>query len=262
MQPVQRVTIWRRLVQIAALAVTGEWLVTGLTRCPFAVPFVSCTACPLTECPGRYLPVPAIGVALLSALLAGRVFCGWACPMGFVEDLLGRIPKLKALTCPPFARVERWLKPAGYAVVLLVVYLVVTVHLSAERPYPYVVRSSSVLNLDAAESAVALGAAQYRVRLWILVPVLVLSVLVTRFWCRYLCPLGAVLGVFNRFSWFAIRWERQDMPHCGKYPRECIQHTTPGTSDCVLCGECMQGCPRRLLSWRPRTRRPSLREVN
>lgn len=194
MQPVQRVTIWRRLVQIAALAVTGEWLVTGLTRCPFAVPFVSCTACPLTECPGRYLPVPAIGVALLSALLAGRVFCGWACPMGFVEDLLGRIPKLKALTCPPFARVERWLKPAGYAVVLLVVYLVVTVHLSAERPYPYVVRSSSVLNLDAAESAVALGAAQYRVRLWILVPVLVLSVLVTRFWCRYLCPLGAVLG--------------------------------------------------------------------
>jgi len=255
MQPVQRVTLWRRITQIAALALTGEWLVIGWLRCPFPVPFVSCTSCPLTECPGRYLQVPIIVGLVLSSLLGGRLFCGWACPMGFVEDLLSKLPRLRALASPAFTAVERWLKLLRYPALALVVLLVFRLHDVPGRPYPYVVRSSSVLNMEAVGTAVALGAAHYRVRLWVLASVLVLSLVVTRFWCRYLCPLGAILGVFNKVSLIAIRRKQEDLPRCGTYPRDCVQHTMPGTTDCIMCGECVQGCPRHVLGWRTRVRR-------
>jgi len=255
MQPVQRATIWRRITQIAALALTGEWLVIGWLRCPFPVPFVSCTSCPLTECPGRYLQIPLIAGILVSSLLGGRLFCGWVCPMGFVEDLLSKLPRLKAFASRTFTAVDRWLKLLKYPALALVVYLVISLHHVPGRPYPYVVRSSSVFNLEAVTTAVGLGAAHYRLRLWVLASVLLLSLLVTRFWCRYLCPLGAILGLFNKLSLFAIRRKREDLPRCGTYPRDCVQHTMPGTADCIMCGECVQGCPRHVLSWKTRLKR-------
>ncbi|MBU0610467.1 MAG: 4Fe-4S binding protein [Armatimonadetes bacterium] len=256
MQPVQPITLWRRLTQVAALIVTGEWLAVGWLRCPFAVPFVSCASCPLSDCPGRYLQFPVIIGILLSSLVGGRLFCGWGCPMGFVEDSLGRLPRLKAFTSRAFARVDPWLKLLKYPALVLVVYLVFAWHEVGARPYPYVVRTASVFNFEGVDTAVALGATHYRVRLWILGAVLLLSVLSTRFWCRYLCPLGAILSLFNKVSVFVIRRRREDLPHCGKYPTECSQHTTPGTLDCIMCGECVQGCPRRVLEWGARLKRP------
>lgn len=255
MQPVQRITIWRRVTQLASLLVTGEWLATGWLRCPFAVPFVSCTSCPLTDCPGRYLQIPVIIGLLASGIVSGRLFCGWACPMGLVEDFLSRLPRAKAFSTRYFTTADRYLKYLKYPLLLVVVYLVFAVHEIAGRPYPYVVRSPSVLNVEAVKTAVALGASRYAIRLWILASVLALSLLVTRFWCRYLCPLGAILSVFGKLSLLTIRRQREDLPRCGKYPRECLQHTTPGTADCIMCGECVQGCPRQLLRWAVRSRR-------
>jgi len=256
MQPVQRVTLLRRAIQIPALVLTGEWLATGWLRCPFPIPFVSCTTCPLTECPGRYLQIPIIVGIAVASLLGGRLFCGWFCPMGFVEDILGRFPKARALSASQrFTGADRWLKLLKYPALLLTIYAVLaTVDYASGRPYPYVVRSSSLFNLEAIGTGVALGAAHYRIRLWMLGAVLVLSLLVTRFWCRYLCPLGAILGVFNWFSAVTIRRSREDLPHCAAYPRDCIQHTAPGTVDCVMCGECVQGCPRKVLRWSLRLR--------
>jgi polyferredoxin len=221
------------------------------------VPFVSCTSCPLTDCPGRYLQLPIIGGILLSALLGGRLFCGWACPMGFVEDVLGKLPRLRAFASRAFTAVDRWLKLLRYPALALVVYLVFWLHHVPGRPYAYVVRSPSVFNMDAVDTAVALGAAHYGLRLWVLGAVLVLSLLVTRSWCRYLCPLGTMVGVFNKFSLFAIRRQREDLPRCGKYPRDCVQHTMPGTTDCIMCGECVEGCPRHVLGWGSRVKRPA-----
>ncbi len=256
MQPLQRITIWRRVVQLASLVFAGEWLAIGWLRCPFAVPFVSCTSCPLTDCPGRYLQIPVIIGLLASSLVSGRLFCGWACPMGLVEDLLSRLPRAKAFSARHFTTVDRSLKYLKYPLLLLVIYLVFALHEVAGRPYAYVVRSPSVFNVDAVRTAAALGASHYGIRLWVLAIVLALSVLVTRFWCRYLCPLGAILSVFNKVSLLTIQRQREDLPRCGEYPHECLQHTTPGTTDCVMCGECVQGCPRQLLHWTARL--PSL----
>ena len=248
----KKITIFRRISQAVFFGITGTWLAVGTLRCPFGVPFVSCGSCPSTDCPGRYLQLPFIGLAGLSGLLFGRAFCGWACPMGFLKDVAGKVPKLKATVSRGFTKVDRYLKPLKWPALAAAIYLTYALNFTWDRPYPYVVRTASVFNLEAVSLATDLGFWAYSVRLWLVLGVLVAGLIASRFWCRYLCPLGAVMGLFNKFSVFEISKEKEDIPECDLLPRDCIMHTRPGTTDCVMCGECVEGCPRRNLGLRVR----------
>jgi len=248
----QRITIYRRLTQAAFFGVTGAWLTIGSLRCPFGVPFVSCQSCPSTDCPGRYLQLPFIGLAALSGLLFGRAFCGWACSVGFIMDVAGKLPKLRATVSARFTAIDRWLKPLKWLALAAAVYLVFALNFTEARAFPYVVRTSSALNVEALRLAQALGDPVQALRLWVVVGALVAGLILSRAWCRYLCPLGAVLGLFSKCSLFAIRRDREDLPRCDVFPRDCIMHTRPGTTDCVMCGECIEGCPRGILRLRAR----------
>ena len=72
-----RLSLWRRLSQLALIGVLGQWSFYGIFRCPFLVPSISCQNCPVITCHGRlftmfwgfWLLLP------LSVLLVGRAFC-------------------------------------------------------------------------------------------------------------------------------------------------------------------------------------------
>jgi polyferredoxin len=254
---VQPITIWRRLTQIAVFVVTGQWLAIGWLRCPFAVPFVSCPSCPLTDCPGRYLFLPTLGLVALVGLVSGRAFCGWACPMGLVEDALGRLPKPSRRSQARWSKVDRVLKWARWPILALVAWAVLAYNYQPDqRAWEYAVRSQSLLNLESYGIAWALGGGAYKFRFALLMVALVGALFVSRFWCRYLCPLGTLLSPFNKFSLLALHRRETSCTACGKYPRECPQYTVPGTTDCVMCGECVQGCPAKAITLRPRLSRP------
>lgn len=238
------ITIWRRLSQVAFFVFTGEWLAIGWLRCPFGVPFVSCQSCVLTDCPGRYLQLPFLFIIGISSLVFGRAFCGWACPMGLVEDALGKLPKPGNKFKKWFAKADRVLKWVKWPVLILVVWAVFHYNYPADmRPYEYVTRSPSVFNLQAVQIAWGLDGGPYRAHLVILAVALVGGLLISRFWCRYLCPLGALLSLFGKISILGMRRDRAICTDCGTYPRECVQYTHPGTTDCIECGDCAQGCP-------------------
>jgi len=236
----------RQLVQLGALAFTGEWLWVGALRCPYGVPFMSCTSCPMRVCPGVWLQPWVIGFLVVSGIVAGRVFCGWTCPMGVVQDLLGRVPKLRALRRPRFGRVDRWLKGIKYPMLAVTV---AAFYLVNER-FAVPVRGHSNWSLDAVRVAWLTYDTASRVRVVTLVAGAVLALGLTRVWCRYLCPLGALLTLGNRISLFRLRRDTARCTRCGKYPRECRTYTTPGTADCVLCGDCIEGCARGAIGFR------------
>jgi len=171
--------------------------------------------------------------------------------MGLVMDALGRLPKPKAVLQAGFARVDRVLKWLKWAAVAALFVFVVPINYPVERAYAYVVRTPSAFNLGAVDVARGLGSHIYLVRVAILVTVLVVGLVVSRVWCRYLCPLGGILSLFNKFSLFRIHKDAAACNNCGKYPRECIQYTCPETSDCVMCGECAQGCGQGAISLGP-----------
>lgn len=83
-------------------------------------------------------------------------------------------------------------------------------------------------------------------------------ILIARFWCRYICPMGAMLGVFNRVSFLQLRHSSMN---CGNCRAQCITSCPMGirdipkkdfvtSSDCIRCGECATACPHDCISFK------------
>ncbi len=247
----KRIAPVRQVVQLGALALTGEWLWVGALRCPYGIPFMSCGSCPMRVCPGTWLQTWVIGFLIVSGVIAGRVFCGWACPMGTIQDLLGRIPKLRALRLRRFGRVDRWLKGLKYAMLGLTVVAFYVLNTRFAIP----VRGHANWSLDAVRVSWLTYDLPSQIRVILIVSGVVLALALTRVWCRYLCPLGALLTIGNLIGLLRLSRDMDKCAGCGKYPRECRTYTTPGTADCVLCGDCIEGCPGRAIGFAPRYRR-------
>jgi ferredoxin-type protein NapH len=248
----ERITLIRRISQVGFLLLTGEWLTIGWLRCPYGVPFVSCMSCPLRSCPGTWLQPYFLALIGISSLAVGRAFCGWACPMGLIEEVLGRVPRLRLERLKGFAGADRWLKWLKWPALAAVIYLVFALNYPPGRGHPYVVRTGSAFNLDAIRVAWGMGGRAYCMRAAILGAALVGAVVLMRAWCRYCCPFGALLGLFNKISFIKLWRDEATCENCSKYPRECVQHTVPGTTDCIICGDCISGCPRDAIGLRSR----------
>ncbi len=185
-----------------------------------------------------YLLLFAVPTAL--SLLFGRVFCGYVCPFGAVQEWLH--VRRWAIRLPhAIDRGLRWLKVA------LLVYLVVrvlvtgTITLADETPFKALFLWGGT-PLTIALSAIAAA----------------LSIVIFRPFCAYGCPLGAFLGILSKFSLFQLT-RGEDCSSCGVCTASCNSGAcTNGdvdSADCLLCGACVDACPASCLKLRPRWRR-------
>ncbi|HIE51909.1 MAG TPA: 4Fe-4S binding protein [Armatimonadetes bacterium] len=238
----------RYTVQTLGLLVLGELLFVGVFRCPFVVPFIACPICPLLQCPGKYLQPYLVWVLVGTGLLAGRVFCGWLCPLGFVQDLLAKASRLKGQAKNSGNKLDAVLKWLKYPLLALVLVLI----FSGLGMVTVPIHTGSNFSLESVKLTFLFASGGYKVRLGLAVLALVGALFLSRLWCRYLCPLGALLGLANKVSLWRLRIDRERCVGCGKYPRECPLSTKPGMVDCTLCGDCLNGCPRKAIHFEPR----------
>ena len=172
------------------------------------------------------------GYVLLTLVLWGRgVFCGWLCPFGALQELLNKLARLIAIpqiSVPPFAQKRLWLLKYGLAMGLVGVsiYSMSTATIAAEiEPF----KTAISLRFDRAwpyllYAGLLLGAGLF----------------VERFFCRYLCPLGAMLALGGRlhlFDWLKRR------PECGNPCHLCEKSCPLGaiaTSGKIDMNECLQ----------------------
>lgn len=84
-------------------------------------------------------------------------------------------------------------------------------------------------------------------KLAVLVIVVVLSIIVYRPFCKWLCPLGALYALFNRVSLFRMAVDKDKCISCGKCARVCKMDVdvtkTPNHTECIRCGKCVTACP-------------------
>ena len=117
----------RRVTQFISLLVLHSSLLIGWQAKYICFPVLTCHSCPLYlfACPigvlvhfsgYHVLPFIAIGTILLAGALLGRIFCGWLCPFGYVQDLLHKIPSRKF-------RMPEWTGYIKYVVLALMVFL-------------------------------------------------------------------------------------------------------------------------------------------
>ncbi len=182
---------------------------------------------------------------VLAALIVGRVFCGWACPMGATQYFLYRKESGKKARRFEISReqhnVLRWLK---YVVLVVLIGLVL---LTRQPVFEEIDPFKALFNLD-----FSLG-----IPLLFLVVLLAVSIVIGFPWCKYVCPLGAFLGLFQRFSVFKIRFS-DACTNCGVCHTVACDYMaiepgdpcpTVNQMECVRCGECLARCPFNAISF-------------
>ncbi len=214
---------------------------------------------------GNLAPL-VIGAPLLLLVLTtvfGRSFCGWVCPMGTLLDLVrplafwrrrqkgagrrtGQLPLVPANANGPL---RYWLLAAAVAGAVLSLQL-----LGVLDPLVIFERGMTVLVSD----GLMLSQPAFRTFLTASVVFLVLLLLELwqpRFWCRHLCPTGALLGLAGRLS-LVNRVVSDGCNNCGQCRKVCTMRAIPAEGhdtsyqDCHVCLECEEVCPQGAISFR------------
>ncbi|MDO4475703.1 MAG: 4Fe-4S binding protein [Lachnospiraceae bacterium] len=228
------------------------------------VPGLNCYSCPgaVGACPigslqnalsARHFRFPyyVVGLMLFFGFLLGRLICGLLCPLGFLQDLLHRISfPLKLRSFPG----ERLLRKLKYVVlILLVIVLPLCVKLT---PFfcKYLCPSGTLAGLLLAFSDTTLFSAfgsHFAWKACLLGMIVLLSLMIRRPFCKYLCPLGAFYGFFNRISLVRLEVDHGRCIHCQKCARTCEMGIdpvqSPNSFECIRCGECSEACPTKAL---------------
>jgi polyferredoxin len=182
---------------------------------------------------------------VVGSLLFRKAFCGWLCPVGTLSELLW---KLGRRTFGRNYALPRWLDIAlralKYLLLALFVYAVGSMSAGALAAFlasPYgVVADVKMLNFFRYLSVT--GAA-------VLGLLVVASVFVRNFWCRYLCPYGALMGLAALLSPLRIRRVPERCIDCAKCARACPSRLSVDTllkirsAECTGCMECVSVCP-------------------
>lgn len=196
--------------------------------------------------PEVHAPAMLLLVAfLLTALLLKKSFCSWLCPVGTLSEALWRTGKrvFKRSLYPP-----RWLdiplrslKYLLMAAFLYVVMVMPAAGIEAFMMTPYgLIADVKMLNFFRFIGVTAL----------ITIAVLMLlSVVIPNFWCRYLCPYGALLGLFSLLSPTKIRRDPDTCIDCGKCAKACPTRLPVDvnrqirSAECTACMSCVTSCP-------------------
>ena len=200
-----------------------------------------------------------LGFLVLFGLTLGRWICGWLCPFGWVQDLVYRIPFFKKLRTFRFDRVLRVLKYAVLGVLVIGLPL-----LSAFKgvlvPWFCKLLCPSGTLFAGIPLVLANGSLSGQIgflfwwKVGVLLALLLLGLLISRPFCRYLCPLGAIYGCFNRIALVRLDYAPKACVHCGKCETVCPMGIDPvkqfNSIECIRCGRCARACPKESLQVR------------
>ncbi len=236
----------------------------------FCVPGLNCYSCPgaIGSCPIGSLQAAAgtvkygfslyiIGFISLIGVLFGRLICGWVCPFGLFQDLLFKIPVRKVTVKKS---VDSILKHIKYLVLLVPALLLpglLVDEFGISIPYfcKYICPAGTlgggiplVLMNEPLRQSIGL---LFTWKMMILGAVVILSILVYRPFCRYICPLGAFYSLFNKISFYRYEVEKSNCIDCNVCTKNCKMNIEPSRNpnhrECIRCGECVKACSRKAI---------------
>lgn len=229
------------------------------------VPGLNCYSCPgsLGSCPigslqavlgsSRFkISFYLLGFFLLIGTVLGRVVCGFLCPFGLFQELLHKIPFFKKIKT---FRLDKPLRLLKYGILLVfVILLPLFVVDAAGSGSPWfcklicpagTLEGSLPLVLSNASLREIVGFL-FHWKVAILIVTVVLSILIFRPFCKYICPLGAIYALFNRVSIYRYQVSAEKCVGCGKCEQVCPMQIRPHLEanhpECIRCGACKQAC--------------------
>lgn len=164
-------------------------------------------------------------IFFLLLAIGGRWACGRICPLGLLEEWIFKIPFPRKYTSLPW---DRQLRKGKYAVFFLLLIAIPTLLLPNKEAYRPLFLVVKVFGFSS---------------------IFLLSLILYRPFCKYLCPFGVFLGFFNKRSPYHEIDPKCN--HCGLCKKKCkigiVPYEDPNHMECIRCGQCLNSCPKKAL---------------
>ncbi len=263
----------RKLIQIAAFGFTNSHignfvsgkLYTGKWK-QFCNPGLNCYSCPAATlaCPiGALQAVNGsmqynfsfyiVGFLLAVGVLFGRLICGWICPFGLIQELIYKIPSPKY----KLPKIFTYFKYAILIVFVILLPIVVTDFMGVGQPAfcqyicPAGTLSGGIPMIATHSELRATTGFLFGLKITILFITIIACIFLFRFFCKTLCPLGAIYGLLNKISIYHLEVDKKACIGCGKCARACKMDVdpvvNPNSAECIRCGACASACPKQAI---------------
>ncbi|MBO5544598.1 MAG: 4Fe-4S binding protein, partial [Oscillospiraceae bacterium] len=247
--------------------ITGE-IYQGKAKA-VCVPGFNCYSCPgaAGACPlgsiqnalawsGHRAGWYVLGIIMIFGLSLGRTICGWLCPMGLLQELLHMIPtpKMKKSSVTRALSYLKYIILAVFAAAIPMWYGVAH-DLAVPGFCKYICPAGTF------EGAIGLLSNPNNTGYFSMLKILftrkfvimliigLACVFCYRSFCRFICPLGAIYGLFNRLALVSVKVDENRCNSCGACVRSCrmdVRHV--GDHECINCAKCMSSCSQNALS--------------
>ncbi len=184
-------------------------------------------------------------IFFLFAILLKKGFCSWVCPVGFLSEYLHKLGH------KIFGRnfvLPKWLdyplRSLKYILLLFFIWIIFTMPVDDVRSFIYSdynkIADIQMLKFFMQISAFSLG---------VIIVIMILSLFIKNFWCRYLCPYGAFLGFFSIFSPLKVTRDPESCTDCRHCTDACPANIQVHSKlriksdECMACAECVTACP-------------------
>ncbi|MGE4484191.1 MAG: FMN-binding protein [Oscillospiraceae bacterium] len=239
-----KIQIFRRAVQVAAFLLLPGLFISVFSAFKDVYMAIIGGSFSFSALSGQLLILLAV---IPITVLMGRFFCGFLCAFGSMGDLLwfvsGKISKKRLKVSE---KADGILKLVKYIILLLIAVFIWTLGFSIDstsNPWTIFGMYASVSGWPPAGYLLSVGAA-------LLLVIIVGSMFIERFFCRYLCPLGAIFAITSSVRLFRIKKPRENCGKCRLCALKCAmgiplyKTDTVTSGECIDCFACVAACPR------------------
>lgn len=226
------------------------------------VPGLNCYSCPaaIGSCPlgalqnalasvNHRISWYVLGIIALYGVILGRTVCGWLCPFGLIQELLYKIPTHK-IAKSKFTRLISYFK----YIILFVLVIFMPLYFAMPSFCKYICPAGtlSAINLLSNNSdMLPMLGIFFTSKFIIMIFLALVCIFCYRSFCRFICPLGAIYGFFNRFNVIGVKLNENLCNHCGQCVIKCKMDVRfVGDHECINCGECANVCNQKAISFK------------
>jgi polyferredoxin len=213
-----------------------------------------------------YWPLLWALATIVLTIIFGRFFCSWLCPFGSLHHFTGFLAHRKRSAAQKI-KLNKYHSAQSIKYLILVTFLAMaafpsifaTLQTGLLDPIPMVTRSVNLVLLPIIDKPFNLTSvtARFSAGAWLIfvmfLTAVLLNLLIPRFYCRFICPLGALFGVISRFAVWRIGKNAYTCSNCKLCESACEGGCEPAgrikISECVLCFNCLHDCNEEVIKY-------------